>query len=126
MKDKINGLKSMIIINRKGDCIMISKGYGDRNMSVLSTYYMYEAESPFHKEWMENCFREEDPKKFKEFLEWKEEMERIHPYGKDAILGKKAPPLNWEFHEDPVETSFLKNIFNKIKIEVNFLLKGTF
>ena len=100
---------------------MISKGYGDRNMSVLSTYYMYEAESPFHKEWMENCFREENPKKFKEFLEWKEEMERIHPYGRDAILGKKAPPPHWEVELVPKEdVSFFKKLYIRIKKEIQF------
>ena len=67
---------------------MIRKGFKD-NMSYLRTYYRFEQQGPLRKEHMENCFRAEDPKKFKEFLEWKEEMERIHPYGRDAILGKK-------------------------------------
>ena len=58
-------------------------------MSYLRTYYRFEEQGPLRKEHMENCFRAEDPKKFKEFFEWKEEMERIHPYGRDAILGKK-------------------------------------
>ena len=58
-------------------------------MSYLRTYYRFEEQGPLRKEHMENCFRAEDPKKFKEFLEWKEEMERIHPYGRDAIESRK-------------------------------------
>ncbi len=99
---------------------MIKKGFKD-NMSYLRTYYRFEEQGPLRKEHMESCFRAEDPKKFKEFLEWKEEMERIHPYGRDAILGKKAPPAPWEVKLVPREdVSFLKKLYIRIKEEIQF------
>lgn len=97
------------------------KAFGDENMAHLSAYYYSEEKGEERKLEMEEYLKNLDSKKFKEFMEWKEEMECKFPFIRDALLGKKAPPLHWEVKEDSKDDSIFYNILTKIKDKFAFL-----
>ena len=96
------------------------KAFGDENMAHLSAYYYSEESGEEKKLEMEEYLKNIDSKKFKEFMEWKEEIECKFPFVRDVLLGRQAPPLHWEVKEDQEETSFVKKIYIKIKEELEF------
>ena len=100
---------------------MRTKAFGEENMAHLSAYYYSEEKGEERKLEMEEYLKNLDSKKFKEFMEWKEEMEQKFPFIRDALLGKKAPPLQWEVKEDSKEDSIFFNILTKIKDKFAFL-----
>ena len=100
---------------------MRTKAFGEENMAHLSAYYYSEEKGEERKLEMEEYLKNLDSKKFKEFMEWKEEMELKFPFIRDALLGKKAPPLQWEVKEDSKEDSIFFNILTKIKDKFAFL-----
>ena len=100
---------------------MRTKAFGEENMAHLSAYYYSEEKGEERKLEMEEYLKNLDSKKFKEFMEWKEEMEQKFPFIRDALLGKKAPPLHWEVKEDSKEDSIFFNILTKIKDKLAFL-----
>ena len=55
---------------------MRTKAFGDDNIIHLGTYYQSEELGEEKKLEMEEYLKNLDSKKFKEFMEWKEEMER--------------------------------------------------
>ena len=63
---------------------------------------------------MEEYLKNLDSKKFKEFMEWKEEMERKFPFVREVLLGRQDPPLHWK-------ASIFNNILTKIKDKFAFL-----
>ena len=102
---------------------MRTKAFGEENMAHLSAYYYSysEEKGEERKLEMEEYLKNLDSKKFKEFMEWKEEMEQKFPFIRDALLGKKAPPLHWEVKEDSKKASIFNNILTKIKDKFAFL-----
>jgi hypothetical protein len=100
---------------------MKTKAFGNDNIIHLGTYYQSEELGEEKKLEMEEYLKNLDSKKFKEFMEWKEEMELKFPFIRDALLGKKAPPLQWEVKEDSKEDSIFFNILTKIKDKFAFL-----
>ena len=113
---------------------MRTKAFGEENMAHLSAYYyseekgeerkleIYSEEKGEERKLeMEEYLKNLDSKKFKEFMEWKEEMEQKFPFIRDALLGKKAPPLHWEVKEDSKKASIFNNILTKIKDKFAFL-----
>ena len=100
---------------------MRTKAFGEENMAHLSAYYYSEEKGEERKLEMEEYLKNLDSQKFKEFMEWKEEMEHKFPFIRDALLGKKAPPLQWEVKEDSKEDSIFFNILTKIKDKFAFL-----
>ena len=100
---------------------MRTKAFGEENMAHLSAYYYSEEKGEERKLEMEEYLKNLDSKKFKEFMEWKEEMELKFPFIRDALLGRKAPPLHWEVKEDPKDDSIFYNILTKIKDKFAFL-----
>ena len=100
---------------------MRTKAFGDDNLLYLSTYYCCEKLGEERKLEREKYLKNLDSKKFKEFMEWKEEMEQKFPFIRDALLGKKAPPLHWEVKEDSKKASIFNNILTKIKDKFAFL-----
>ena len=100
---------------------MRTKAFGEENMAHLSAYYYSEEKGEERKFEMEEYLKNLDSKKFKEFMEWKEEMEQKFPFIRDALLGKKAPPLHWEVKEDSKKASIFNNILTKIKDKFAFL-----
>ena len=55
---------------------MRTKAFGEDNIIHLGTYYQSEELGEEKKLEMEEYLKNLDSKKFKEFMEWKEEMER--------------------------------------------------
>lgn len=100
---------------------MKRKGFGDDNWIHLSIYYHCEELGEKRKLEREEYLKGLDSKKFKEFMQWKEEMERKFPFIRDALFGKKAPPLHWEVKEDPKKDNIFNNILTKIKDKFTFL-----
>ena len=83
------------------------KAFGDENMAHLSAYYYSEEKGEERKLEMEEYLKNLDSKKFKEFMEWKDEMECKFPFIRDALLGKKAPPLQERLLSLGARCSFL-------------------
>ena len=87
---------------------MRTKAFGNDNIIHLGTYYQSEELGEEKKLEMEEYLKGLDSKKFKEFMEWKEEMERKFP-------------LHWKVKEYSKKASIFNNILTKIKDKFAFL-----
>ena len=103
---------------------MRTKAFGEDNIIHLGTYYQSEELGEEKKLEMEEYLKGLDSKKFKEFMEWKEEMECKFPFVREVLLGRQDPPLHWEVKEDSKKASIFNNILTKIKDKFAFLFDG--
>jgi len=100
---------------------MRTKAFGNDNIIHLGTYYQSEELGEEKKLEMEEYLKGLDSKKFKEFMEWKEEMECKFPFVREVLLGRQDPPLHWKVKEYSKKASIFNNILTKIKDKFAFL-----
>ena len=96
---------------------MRTKAFCDKNIFYLSSLYFFEERSYEQKLEMEEYLKNKDSKKFKEFLEWKDDMEVKIPNIRDVALGRAEVPTLSELNRNfDSSNSFLDKIRSFLKL----------